>query len=38
VTCCSALSRPYKWKSREHLENCRKLTEDTAEMVEKLLR
>jgi C_GCAxxG_C_C family probable redox protein len=38
VTCCSALSRPYKWKSREHLANCRKLTEDTAEMVAKLLR
>ena len=37
VTCCSALSRNYAWKSREHLENCRKLTEDTAEMVEKLL-
>jgi C_GCAxxG_C_C family probable redox protein len=37
VTCCSALSRPYKWKSGEHLANCRKLTEDTAEMVEKLL-
>lgn len=37
VTCCSALSRPYKWKSKEHLANCRKLTEDTAEIVEKLL-
>ena len=37
VTCCSALSRPYQWKSREHLANCRKLTEDAAEMVDKLL-
>jgi C_GCAxxG_C_C family probable redox protein len=37
VTCCSALSRPYEWKSREHLANCRKLTEDAAEMVDKLL-
>lgn len=38
VTCCSALSRPYKWKSREHLENCRRITEETAAMVEKLLK
>lgn len=38
VTCCSALSRPYKWKSREHLANCRKITEETAAMVEKLLK
>lgn len=37
MTCCSALSRPYEWKSREHLANCRKLTEDTAEMAENLL-
>lgn len=37
VTCCSALSRPYKWKSREHLANCRRLTEETAEIVETLL-
>jgi C_GCAxxG_C_C family probable redox protein len=37
VTCCVALSRPYIWKSREHLSNCRKITEDTAEMVARLL-
>lgn len=37
VTCCSALSRPYKWKSREHLANCRQITEETAEMIEALL-
>jgi len=37
VTCCSALSRSYKWNSREHLANCRKITEETAAMVEKLL-
>ncbi|MFO7983657.1 MAG: C-GCAxxG-C-C family protein [Desulfuromonadales bacterium] len=37
LTCCSALSRPYKWNSREHLANCRKITEDTAAMVEDLL-
>jgi len=38
VTCCVALSKPYKWKSREHLANCRRITEETAEMVEHLLR
>lgn len=37
LTCCSALSRPYKWNSREHLSNCRKITEETTAMVEKLL-
>lgn len=38
VTCCVALTRAYKWKSREHLDNCRKITEETAEIVERLLR
>ena len=38
VTCCVALSRPYKWKSREHLTNCRRITEETAGVVEGLLR
>jgi C_GCAxxG_C_C family probable redox protein len=38
VTCCVALTRSYKWKSREHLSNCRKITEDTAEIVERLLK
>lgn len=37
VTCCVALSKPYKWKSREHLSNCRRITEETAEMVARLL-
>ena len=37
VTCCVALSRPYEWKSREHLANCRKITEETAAIVERLL-
>ncbi len=37
VTCCAALSRPYTWKSREHLANCRRITEETAQMVEELL-
>ena len=38
VTCCVTLTRSYKWKSREHLANCRKITEDTAEIVEQLLK
>jgi len=38
VTCCVALTRNYKWKSREHLANCRKITEETAEFVERLLK
>jgi C_GCAxxG_C_C family probable redox protein len=37
VTCCVALSRPYEWKSREHLANCRTITEETATIVERLL-
>lgn len=37
MTCCSGLSRPYKWKSREHLANCRQITEETAELVAELL-
>lgn len=37
VTCCAGLSKPYTWKSREHLANCRRLTEQTAEMTENLL-
>ncbi|NIQ93951.1 MAG: C_GCAxxG_C_C family protein [Desulfuromonadales bacterium] len=37
ATCCAALSRPYRWQSREHLANCRRITEETAAMVEKLL-
>jgi C_GCAxxG_C_C family probable redox protein len=38
VTCCVALSRPYAWKSREHLANCRRITEEAAEMAASLLR
>jgi C_GCAxxG_C_C family probable redox protein len=38
VTCCIALTRPYKWKSKEHLVNCRRLTVEMAELVAKLLK
>jgi C_GCAxxG_C_C family probable redox protein len=37
VTCCIALTRPFKWKSKEHLAHCRRLTVETAEMVARLL-
>lgn len=37
ATCCKVLSAPYKWKSREHLANCRRLTMEAAAEVEKLL-
>jgi C_GCAxxG_C_C family probable redox protein len=37
VTCCIALTRPFKWKSKEHLAHCRRLTVETAESVAKLL-
>lgn len=38
VTCCKVLSRSYTWNSKEHLANCRRITEETAADVEKLLR
>ncbi|PKN11558.1 MAG: hypothetical protein CVU69_11810 [Deltaproteobacteria bacterium HGW-Deltaproteobacteria-4] len=38
VTCCKALSAPYVWDSKEHLANCRRLTTEVAEDVEKLLK
>ncbi|WP_221252014.1 C-GCAxxG-C-C family protein [Desulfuromonas versatilis] len=37
VTCCSALTRPFRWGSSEHLANCRALTAETAEIVAALL-
>jgi C_GCAxxG_C_C family probable redox protein len=38
VTCCKALSAPYSWLSKEHLANCRRITAETAAMVEQLLK
>lgn len=37
ATCCASLSRPYRWKSREHLANCRSITVETAALAEELL-
>ncbi|MCM2265820.1 MAG: C-GCAxxG-C-C family protein [Desulfuromonadales bacterium] len=38
TTCCRGLSKDYRWLSREHKANCRKLTVATAGMVERLLK
>ncbi len=37
MTCCSGLSKSYRWKSPEHRANCRMLTVSAAELVEKIL-
>lgn len=37
VTCCKGLSAGYRWKSAEHLANCRRITAETAELTERLL-
>ena len=37
TTCCRALSKDYRWLSREHKANCRRLTMAAAAMVAKLL-
>jgi C_GCAxxG_C_C family probable redox protein len=37
ATCCAALSRNYKWKSRDHLANCRRITEETAQFVAEVI-
>jgi len=37
TTCCKGLSAPFRWGSREHLANCRQITEQTAELVAQLI-
>jgi C_GCAxxG_C_C family probable redox protein len=37
TTCCRGLSKDYRWLSREHKDNCRRITAATAGMVETLL-
>lgn len=37
VTCCSGLTRSFRWGSSQHLANCRALTAETAEIVSALL-
>ncbi|MFA5516054.1 MAG: C-GCAxxG-C-C family protein [Desulfuromonadales bacterium] len=37
ATCCIALSRKFRWNSKEHKANCRLITEETAETVARLL-
>ena len=38
TTCCRGLSKDYRWLSREHKVNCRRITAATAGMVAKLLK
>jgi len=38
VTCCKALSAPYRWLGPQHLAHCRRLTVKTAETVARLLK
>lgn len=37
TSCCRGLTKDYRWMSREHLANCRRLTVGAADMVEQLL-
>jgi len=37
ATCCAALSRGHKWHSKDHLNNCRRITEETAKTVSEML-
>jgi len=37
TTCCKGLSAGYAWMSREHRQNCRRMTIETAEIVGRLL-
>lgn len=36
TTCCRSLSKNYRWLSREHKANCRRLTVRAAELVAQL--
>ena len=38
TTCCRGLSKDFRWLSREHKTNCRRVTVATAGMVAKLLK
>jgi len=38
TTCCKGLTARFAWLSREHIDNCREMTADTADLVEQLLK
>ena len=38
TTCCKGLTARYQWLSKEHLESCRELTAETADLVANLLK
>ncbi len=37
LTCCAGLTKAFVWNSREHRDNCRVITEETARLVADLL-
>lgn len=37
TTCCKALSSPFVWMSADHSANCRRLTVETAEHIDRIL-
>ena len=37
TSCCAGLSKPYRWKSAEHRQNCRALTVSAADITEQIL-
>jgi C_GCAxxG_C_C family probable redox protein len=37
TTCCKALSAPFVWLSKEHSDNCRRLTVETAEHIARII-
>lgn len=37
TTCCKGLTARYEWLSKEHIQSCRELTVETADIVARLL-
>ena len=37
TTCCKGLTARFEWLSREHIDNCREMTAETADLVAQLL-
>ena len=37
ITCCSGLSKAFRWRSDEHRQNCRMLTVSAAEITARIL-
>ncbi len=37
TTCCKGLTAKYEWLGKEHIQSCRELTAETADLVARLL-